>query len=75
MGRTESQKKYVKRAYKRFTIEFNRNTEGDILEFLESATNKQGLVKRLLREEMEKKIQNNSKKPSAQPKGYGIIYL
>ena len=56
MGRTESQKKYVKRAYKRFTIEFNRNTDGDILEFLESATNKQGLVKRLLREEMEKKI-------------------
>ena len=35
-------------------IKLNRRTDADIIEFLSQQQNKQGLIKRLLREEMER---------------------
>ena len=54
MSKPEYQKEYVKRTYKQIKFELNRNTDKDLIEFLETVDNKQGLLKRLLREEMKK---------------------
>lgn len=42
----ENEKKYVFRLYKK--------SDADLIEFYENAENKQGLIRRLLRQEMEK---------------------
>ncbi len=60
MPKPEYQKEYLKRSYKQIKFELNRNTDKDILEFLDTVDNKQGLLKRLLREEMER--QNSKQK-------------
>ena len=55
MAKTQSYREYIKRAYKQIKFELNKNTDADILDFLESVPNKQGLIKKLLREEMARK--------------------
>lgn len=48
------QTKYKKKNIKRISFDFNYATEADLIEWLEKQPNKAGLIKRLLREEMEK---------------------
>ncbi len=43
------QERYQKANIKRLVIKLNRNTDADILSYLETVDNKQGLVKHLLR--------------------------
>ncbi|MBM6968689.1 hypothetical protein [Pseudoramibacter alactolyticus] len=48
--------KYAKKKIRKMTFSFNRETDADILEKLESIDNKQGYIKGLIR----KDIQENS---------------
>lgn len=50
----EVQSRYKKKNYKDFTIHLNRNTEQDIIDRIEQAENKQGYVKSLIRDDIEK---------------------
>ena len=54
----ESQKKaadkYQKQNIQQLIVKLNIKTDADIIRFLWSVSNKQGLIKRLLREEMER---------------------
>ena len=56
--RTEAEKardvRWQKANVTRVQIKLYKNTDADLLEWLEKQENKQGLIKRLLREEMEK---------------------
>ncbi len=47
--------KYDKQNTKQIALKLNKNTDQDIIEFLETTENKQGLIKELLRQEMKKK--------------------
>ena len=49
---------------KRIVFDLNRNTDGDILAFFETISNRQGLLKQLIRQEMTRQnfIYNNNKK-------------
>jgi hypothetical protein len=55
---TEAQKrgnaKWKKNNAKTIYFRLYKNTDADLIEFLETVDNKQALIKRLLREEMEK---------------------
>lgn len=51
MAKPQYRKEYEKRTVKQCKFELNKNTDADIIEFLETVDNKQGLIKRLLREE------------------------
>lgn len=44
--------RYVKNHCRRFTLQCNKETEGDIIEFLEAADNYNALLKRVIREEI-----------------------
>ena len=55
MAKPQYQKDYEKRSVKQYRFELNKNTDADIIAFLESVNNKQGTIKKLLREEMERK--------------------
>ncbi|MFR1698807.1 MAG: hypothetical protein ACLSU9_11085 [Anaerovoracaceae bacterium] len=55
MAKPQYQKDYEKRAVKQYRFELNKNTDADIIAFLETVDNKQGTIKRLLREEIERK--------------------
>lgn len=48
----KSQPDWDKANTKQFHLKFNLRTDADILSFLKSAPNKQGLIKRLIREEI-----------------------
>lgn len=56
--RTDAQRradeKWKKGNAKTFAFRLYKNTDADLLAWLENIDNKQGLIKRLLREEMEK---------------------
>lgn len=49
-------KKYDQANTKKVTLKLNIKTDSDILEFLDNCDNKQGLIKRLIREEIEKSL-------------------
>ena len=51
MGKYEAQERYDKENTIRFTIKLNKKTEADIIEKLNSVDNKQGYIKRLIRED------------------------
>lgn len=44
-----AQKRYIAKNIVRVVVSLNRNTDADILEFLEGVENKQGYVKSLIR--------------------------
>ena len=44
--------KYDKKNTKQIAIKLNKNTDADIIEYLDSIENKQGLIKELIRKEM-----------------------
>ncbi len=46
--------KYIKQNIQQFTVKLNVKTDMDIIRFLWSVPNKQGLIKQLLREEIAK---------------------
>lgn len=50
----EPQERYDKANTVRVAIKLNKNTDADILEYLEKSGNKQGLIKALIRKEIEK---------------------
>ena len=56
--RTEAQKradeKWKKNNSTRIMLRLYKNTDADLIEFLETVDNKQALIKRLLREEIKK---------------------
>ncbi|MEY8561629.1 hypothetical protein AALA21_01020 [Eggerthellaceae bacterium 3-80] len=51
-------KRYEAKALRKMMIAFNRNTEPDLLEWIESQENKAGYIKRLIREDMERNRQS-----------------
>ncbi len=57
---TEAQKrarnKYNKEAYKRITFSLSKKYDEDIIEYLERAENKQGVIKEALREKIKAEI-------------------
>lgn len=50
-----ARRRYYDKAIRRFTVEFNRNTEADLLARFEQVPNKQRFIKDLLRKEFEKR--------------------
>ncbi len=46
--------KYDKANVKWINLKLNKNTDVDILNYLENITNKQGYIKKLIRKDMEK---------------------
>lgn len=50
--RTTPQERYDKENTVRVTLKLVKNTDADIIEYLEKSGNKQGTIKRLIREEM-----------------------
>ncbi len=59
MKTTDAQKraidKYQKANIKRYVLKVNKNTEQDIIEFLDGLKSFNGEIKRMIREEMKKK--------------------
>lgn len=51
MGKYEAQERYDKENTIRITVKLNKKTEADIIEKLNSVDNKQGYIKRLIRED------------------------
>ena len=51
----EPQRRYHAKAIVRVTVDFNRNTESDLVERIESQPNRAGYIKRLVREDVERK--------------------
>lgn len=50
MSKYKHQDKYDKENTKRVTFKLNLKTDADIVEYLDSCENKQGTIKRLIRE-------------------------
>lgn len=50
--RARQQAAYDKRATKQILLKLNRNTDADILEQLDAQENRQGYIKRLIREDI-----------------------
>ncbi len=53
-GKYAPQENYDRDNTKKFTIKLNLKTDADIIEYLEHTGNKQGTIKRLIREAIEK---------------------
>ena len=53
-GKYTPQENYDKENTKKFTIKLNLKTDADIIEYLGRTGNKQGTIKRLIREAIEK---------------------
>lgn len=53
-ARNRAQARYNKANTTQMIVKFNHRTETDILEHLRKQPNKQGFIKRLIREDMEK---------------------
>lgn len=51
----KSQKKYEAENTKRVYIKLNKNTDDDILSYLETLENKQGYIKSLIREDLKRR--------------------
>ena len=52
MSKSKNSIKYDKENTKRVYIKLNKNTDKDILDYLESVSNKQGYIKELIRKDM-----------------------
>lgn len=51
----KAQLKYQKESVKQVKFTLNKNTDEDIIEFLDSIENKNGLIKELIRDEMKRR--------------------
>lgn len=54
MSRTNSQRRYDKRYTRMISLKLNRRTDKDILQVLEQCENKNGYIKKALREKIQK---------------------
>ena len=54
MAMYPTQKRYIKKVMRSVMVSFNRNTEPELVEWIEQQENKQGYIKRLVREDMER---------------------
>ena len=54
MPRTDAQRKYDAKNIVSFAFTVNRNTEADLLEYLQDMDKRAAYIKRLIREDMEK---------------------
>ncbi len=54
MSRPAYMARYHNSTIKKIAVELNRNTNKDIIAFLETVDNKQGLIKQLLHDEMKR---------------------
>lgn len=50
----KADKKFITKNIKKVTIDLNRNTDADIIAYLEKQDNKLGTIKKLIRAEIEK---------------------
>ena len=55
---TESQRKYDAKNTRTFTLKLNKNTDADIIDYLEKTGNVQGCIKELLRRRLCKSIKS-----------------
>ena len=53
-SRTRANLRYQKKNIKQMKLDLNRNTDSDIIHFLDQCKNKQGYIKKLIREDMKK---------------------
>lgn len=53
-AQTKATNKYIKNHMRRFTLQCNKETEADIIKFLESSDNYNQLLKELIREKISK---------------------
>jgi hypothetical protein len=53
-SRTKANLKYKRKNIKQMKLDLNRNTDSDIIDFLDQCENKQGYIKRLIRKDMKK---------------------
>lgn len=53
-SRTRANLRYQKKNIKQMKLDLNRNTDSDIIDFLDQCKNKQGYIKKLIREDMKK---------------------
>jgi len=53
-----AQEKYRKANRKTFTLELNQKTDADIIEFLAAIDNRNGFLKKLIRDEVKKRSSN-----------------
>ena len=60
-SRTRATMKYQKKNIKQMKLDLNRNTDSDIISFLETCENKQGYIKSLIRNDIKK---SRAKQPS-----------
>ncbi len=51
----EPQRRYHAKAIMRVTVDFNRNTESDLVERVEREPNRSGYIKQLVREDVERR--------------------
>jgi hypothetical protein len=56
-SRTRANLRYQKKNIKQMKLDLNRNTDSDIIIFLDQCENKQGYIKALIREDMKKQKQ------------------
>ena len=54
MAMYPTQNRYIKKVMRPVMVSFNRNTEPELVEWIEQQENKQGYIKRLVREDMER---------------------
>lgn len=59
MPRFPAQNRYSKKVIRHIGFDLNRNTEPDLIEWLESQHNKAGYIKKLIRDDMERKKNSN----------------
>lgn len=50
-----AKQKYIKEKCKQVTLQLSKNTDADIISWLEESGNKQGYIKQLIREDMTRK--------------------
>ena len=55
--RAKQQAAYDKRATRQIICKFNRNTDADILEALDAQPNRQGYIKRLIRDDIARRAE------------------
>ena len=53
-SRTKANLKYKRKNIKQMKLDLNRNTDSDIISFLEKCENKQGYIKSLIRNDIKK---------------------
>lgn len=53
-SRNEADARYVKKNVKRLIVKLYKSTDADIIEYLEGLENKQGTVKKILRDHIQK---------------------